>query len=443
LWLAVTAFLAAACNPSAVSLRPLYTPADLQKALAEHRIEGEWISPNVDEAGNNAEPETRLKIRREQYGYYSVEVRPGKPEPEKGERVTTYNLRLVALGDKLFFDAEFWERRDGQRVVGREEYLGLAPVHVVGRIWPQRDFLRAALLSSDWVRDNTPDSFREVSYTGEHAQFISVIVCSTEELRNFLMQNADNTKAFADFAYFCRPGTDCALLVLEDMLVRASDDDSTLADGADFFVTRGNYSRAAELQRHRAELLPKQASLRADVGRTLLFKRDFEGARREFAAAEQLAAGDSFAPEGIVWSYFLEGKFAEAVTAAVKYKATEKYTSASPILLSYFPMLRLGRRADAELWLKQQADRFAGLPEDLILLLRAQGRVKEACGVNHPGPATDAERWCWLLDRSAIDTSGKWARWSLDNAVSQVPNDSLVALAAKMELDRLPAAGKK
>src|SRR5713101_4253745 len=109
---ALAAFVSG-CSP-AVSVRPLYTDADLKKPILEPRIEG--------------------------------------------EEVTSYNVRLVPIADKLFFDADFDEQKYEQHKIGRDAILGMAPAHLIGRVWVQQDFLRIALFDSDWVKDNSPES---------------------------------------------------------------------------------------------------------------------------------------------------------------------------------------------------------------------------------------------------------------------------------------------
>jgi len=90
------------------------------------------------------------------------------------------------------------------------------------------------------------------------------------------------------------------------------------------------------------------------------------------------------AAEGVVWSYFLEGAYAEAVNAAKQYQPAKEYVSANPLLLSYFSMLRLGRRAAAESLLKEETAKFTGVAEEHLLLLEAQERVSE--GFRHSDP---------------------------------------------------------
>src|SRR5712692_6789095 len=126
--LPLAAFMAG-CSP-AVSVRPLYTDADLKKPIVEPRIEGEWISPNPDKAGTDEELWIRWKIDTPQdpdqpYTAYSVELRPVKRDRDKGEAVTHYDARLVSIEDKLFFDATVSEYAEGAGGAGfRFEFSG-------------------------------------------------------------------------------------------------------------------------------------------------------------------------------------------------------------------------------------------------------------------------------------------------------------------------------
>jgi len=451
------------CSPAA-SIRPLYTDDDLKKPVVEPRIEGEWISPNTEEpdkAGTDEELWLRWKIAPpdkpgESYSTYSVEFRPAKPEPGKGDDVSSYDVRLVSIGDKLFFDAEFREHTQGKFEVVPWNSFGLVPAHVVGRILVQQDFLRISLLEPEWVKDNSPASFQE--YFPDKYSDDSIITGSTQELRDFLVRNADNQKALAYAVYLCRPGTDCAARAAEDALVRTPDDDKLLDDAASFFLRRGNYARAVALRQHRVELRPEDTSLHTDLGDALFFNRDFAGARREFAAGQKLIRATSpaagwvpanfvektyaRAAEGVVWSYFLEGAYAEAVNAAKQYQPAIEYVSANPLLLSYFSMLRLGRRAAAESLLKEETAKFTGVAEEHLLLLEAQGRVSE--GFRHSDPKSEGlERFRYFGGLQDIATgSPEAARVHLGSAASQ-RSDSVIALAARIELERLGPKPKK
>jgi hypothetical protein len=466
--LAVLAFVlaafAAGCSPAA-SIRPLYTDADLQKPIVEPRIEGEWISPNTEEpekVGTGERAWLRWKITPPEkpsvhYSYYSVEFRPAKPDPGKGDELSSYDVRLVAVGDKLFFDAEFRRHTEGQMDLGSMDVLGLVPAHLIGRIWVQQDFLRIALLQPEWVEKNAPASFQEIlpdRYLDE-----CIITGSTQELRDLLVRNADNPEALAYSAYLCRPETDCSTRAAEDALARSPDADQVLDGASQFFFARHNYARAATLRRHRVELDPKDITRHSDLSETLFYSRDFAGARRELAQVQELAIGKDPKPasdnaqsayaragEDIVWSYFLEGKYADAVSAAVNAtkscKPGEKPCSVSPILLSYFSLLRLGRREAAESLLKEERARFRGSAEEHALLLNAEGRVSE--GFPYSDPKNEALlRYAFFGGlRDVAIGQPDTAKVHLGLAASE-DSTSVIALAARIELERLELKAKK
>jgi hypothetical protein len=61
IFVAVLAAFLSGCNP-AVSIRPLYTDADLEKPINEPRIEGEWVSVDTSKSGADNEPWLKWKI---------------------------------------------------------------------------------------------------------------------------------------------------------------------------------------------------------------------------------------------------------------------------------------------------------------------------------------------------------------------------------------------
>jgi len=455
--LALAAFVSG-CSP-AVSIRPLYTEDDLKKPIIEPRIEGGWISPDLDKAGTDGELSLKWKIdppKRTGLSY-SVEVRAAKPDPREGEEVTSYNVRLVPIEDKIFFDADFEEQKQGQHKLNRGDIAGLVPAHLIGRVWVQQDFLRIALFDSKWVKDNFPETFRE-SVDAPDVD-ISVITGSTGELRKFVLKNGENEKALSYVFYLCRPGTDCPVRAAEDALGRTPDDDDLLDDAASLFLKRGNYARAAALRRHDADLDSRIAISHARLAEALLFNREFVGARREFAVAQKITLGESptakgaqqkddlesayaDAVEGIVWSYFLEGANAEAVNAAKQYRLPKDHASVNPILLSYFSLLRLGRRAEAESLLKEETARLTGPAEELILLLDAQGKVTEG----FPYVDSNSEslrRYSFFSGLHDIATGHQDTATRQLGLAAAGGSDSVIALAARIELERLGPKPKK
>jgi tetratricopeptide (TPR) repeat protein len=455
----LAAFLSG-CVPA--SIRPLYTDADLKNPISEPRIEGEWVSPDLDKVGTGDDTLLKWKIVPPElpvkpYSAYRVEYRPGRSDPGKGDEFSRYDVRLVAIGDKLFFDAEFAAVEEGQVKIGSDDYPGLVGAHVIGRIWVHSDYLRIAMLDSRWMEDNLPASFQE--FKSDDA----IITASTQEVRDVLLRNSDNGEAMSNVLYLCHPGVDCAGREFDDELSRGLKEDDFLKQAAKFFLTRGNYDRALAVQRLRLESKPHDFSIREDLCRTLLFKKDFATARIEFAATQKLAEegaqsatesgprddldrAAARAAEGAVWSYFIEGDYSGTVKSFASYKGARGFRSANPILLSYFSLLHLGKKTEAVAFLKEQSSKFQGPSEDHLLLLGVQGRLID--GVVSSVPLKGE-----ALQRSYLYTALAWigngntnnARANLEYAldVSDAPKDGLPTLAARVELDRLGPSAKK
>jgi tetratricopeptide (TPR) repeat protein len=401
-----------------------------------------------------------------------VEFRPAKPDPAKGDEVSHYNLRLVTIGGKVFFDATLTQQVEGQVKIGPYDSPGLVPAHLIGRIWIQSDYLRLAFLYSGWLEENSPASFKEFKDLDRAGDF-ATIIASTQEVRDFLLRNSDNEKAMFSI-YLCRPGVDCAMRWAEDELSRLpkyEDEDrrdTILREIGQFFFARGNYDRAVEMQRHRVELKPHDSSAHKDLGRALLFKPDFRGARIEFAAAESSEADQlksnpwkdwdliqnlsesatSEDAEGMVRSYFIEGDYSGTVASFGNYKGGDGFPSANPILLSYFALRRLGKRAEADALLKERSAKFRGWPDDHLLLLNLLDRVIDRDGVLRwqPNQGDVLQRFYFYRALQSIDSGDtESGRSNLQSAleVADAPKDGLPALAAKVELGRLGPSPRK
>jgi tetratricopeptide (TPR) repeat protein len=460
---AMVALLLFGCSP-AVSIRPLYTQADLEKPINDPRIEGKWSSFDPDKADSLEKPWMRAtfeppKEPSKAGSTYSVEIR-FEPDPGKGDEISSYDFQLVAIGDKLFFDATLSEQTEGQVKISPEDFFALVPAHLIGRIWVRSDYLRLSFLDSGWIEKNSPANFQEFVGRGK-GDDLAIITGSTQEVRNFLFRNSDGEKAMDYILYLCRPGADCGPHIFDDELSKLPKDQemrsNLLQQAGNFYLVRGNYDRAVEIRRSASEFEPKDVLVRAALCRALLFKRDFAAARTELGAAQKLAREESSsaavgerdffegaaaeAAEAIVWSYFIEGDYSGAVTAAEYYKAPDGYVSANPILLSYFSLLRLGKRTEAEALLKEQSRQFRGPQEDQLLLLDEQGRLIDRVGESPVSLKGDAlRRFDFYRALQWIeDGNPEYARRYLQSAlsVSDAPIDGPPALAAKIELDRL------
>lgn len=393
-----------------VSLRPLYTDADLETPIVDARIEGEWISAVLGATTDDAPP-TRWMISApadpsRAHSHYSIEIR--NPNGE----VQTFEGRFVSMGGTLFFDARFGEDRKGRTVVRDANPPFLLPTHVVGPIWVEKDFLRLAFFDDRWVTENSAEALWHSYGGGPWSATGLVFTGSTEEWRAFVLRHAGNMRAFAIAIYLCRPGVDCELRAAEDMFRRAPGEDDVLDSVADVFSARGAYAHALEARTRRAALAPDDAWRRAELGYACLMNREFQRARAELAAAMRLsraAAGPEarapalpsspseadtttdYAALGVRWSHFLEGRYSDVVKPGGDDQTSGRDTASARLtLLKYFSLIRLGRRTQAESLLRRDTAVFEGPSTEHLLLLDAQRRTTDDLGFPHTG--TDRAR---------------------------------------------------
>jgi tetratricopeptide (TPR) repeat protein len=446
LFLPLLAAVLAGCAP-AVVVRPLYDSSE--KAPADERIQGEWITPDVGESGLQDKIFLRWTVGAyDQSDGYPVTMRSlaadkGKDDSDsdKEDTATDYQVRLLPIGDKLFFAAEFQKQQTGTHGVSPSDLSpGLIPAKVIGRLWIQQDFLRVALLDSEWVTKNTPESSWVKMYGGDEQ--IAAITAPAEEVRALLTREADNHEAFSIVLHFCRPGAACAVKAAEDELARFPNDTQTLKDSAGLYLRKGNYASGVSLRRHLVELDPKDANSRGALGDALLLNREFEAARREFLAADQLIqAKNTYSPYAfdLTYSYFLEGNYAEVVKASAKY-LTLDYPDPIIILLRHVALLRLGRTTEAQATLEKSVASFKGSWESHFLLLEFQSRIVDAPPMAAPpSEAKDLalRRTFFRAMRFAANGDKTKAASAFQEVVGTANRDNLLYLAAQIELERL------
>jgi tetratricopeptide (TPR) repeat protein len=332
------------------------------------------------------------------------------------------------MGDKVFFDADFQEATVGGQWVGRESIIGMVPVHVVGRLWPEEGLVRLAFLDSSWVEDHGSETLRRSVLAD-----MGVVAATTEELRKFMLENPDNEKAVVPLFYLCRPGTDCSLRAMNEELRRRPEDKQVVENAAAFFRAHGDYTKAVELWRRAVPLAPKDAATHVYLGEALLFTRDFAGARKEFTAVPHPTLKKPSACRDMMWSYFLEGKWVEVPQAAAKCRAMDDFWTDEAILLTYHSLRRLDRRNEAEAYLKEEARKFVVAMNDHALLLDAEGRTGYPC----PGSGEEEDLRCKYFVSLNEEKRGGTPRSWLEGIVNKAPQDSLFGLSAKIELERL------
>jgi tetratricopeptide (TPR) repeat protein len=439
--LCLTTFLSG-CSP-VVSVYPLYTQAEMEKPFLDPHLEGEWIMADMDNADENTDvprPTCRVSILKSTAGDspYTVEFRCPSSDGDSGEESSKYDLHLVSVNAATFFDAQFIEFKEKEKHISLDDIAekGIAPAHLLGQVWVQQDFVRFASVQSDWVEKNWPTAFRVTSKVEEY-DTMYILTNPTLDLRDLLYRNAGSEAAFGFPEYLCRAGTDCDARAVEDQLTRTPDNQEVLAGSAKFYSRRGNLPRAIGLQRHKIELNSGAAADQFELGRLLVLARDFDGARRALAIAQEPPRNPSI-KELVVRSHFLQGDYAGTVQAAKSLQAPANLISADPIILSYFALYRLGRAKEAESYLQEQAATFVGPAQEHLFLLEVLGRVTDSW------PSKDWDRSTYYYALNDLK-NGKLesGRSHLQDLVGKRTKGNLVSLAAQMEVERLgPAAPK-
>jgi len=422
-------------SPSALSLRPLYK-AD-EKPVAEPRLEGEWVPVALSSSGVHQEKNEHWRVTAQDDGCYQGERRKKDPEKTDQEENEFYRVCLMSLDGKLFFDQQLEKQNVGRVMISPKD---LAPdvvtLHMAGRLWPQQDLIRLTRLSGSWIKENQPEEL-QMNHGG-----VVLFTGSTAQLRDIMTRHGEDPKAAGPAWYLCRPNADCRLRVVEDELAREPDDRDILAGAATFYAEIEDYDKMIVLANKAAERAsPDDASFARDfVGFARLLKRDFAGARSEFAAArkqesqaENQAVDDAF----IGISYFLEGKYAEAHSAFAKPKALPDSSPAVTIILDYATLVRMGRRKQAESFLADHMARFVGDADEQLLLLRATGRVKDFSPASFTDDElTGGEAALYALVRLAKGDR-ETAREALERTVKNAAKWSPAYAGAKIELERM------
>lgn len=423
---------------SVVSVHPLYMEKEIEKPLLDPRMEGEWILSAMDAAqeGNpNRPPPCRMNIFRpspsaDEPGY-SLEIDCPKSIGEAGDK-SEFEVHLVPASGVTLFDARIVEFQEkGQRVnPGEMVDKGIIPAHLLGAVWIEQDFLRAATVEPDWVEKNWPENFLVMSRVADRAQ-VDILTNPTRDLRDRLSRHANSPEMFGFPFYLCRIGVDCDLQAFEDQLKRTPDDGGVLRSSADFYARRGDFVRAVALQRHKVEVAAQPGQDEVPLARLLLLARDFEGARHVLTSAKEPSQRPSL-KDMVVLSYFLQGDYAGAVQAERSMGASANLVSADAILLAYYSMQRLGQNKEAESYLRDQASAFIGNAQEHLFLAEAAGRVTDAPTLHDQQRAT-----FYGALKNLKDGQPQLTRSQLQQLIQTGRKDDLIVLAAKVELERL------
>jgi len=311
LWSAIlplSLLLLSGCGPE-FSLNPLFEEKDV---VFEQALVGTWITSEATSGQVNEGITYTFAALRD--NAYEV-IFPGDDE------VSTYRseVHLVRLGNFLFLDA------DPPKADPDEEKQNKAPkpfpqigVHLIGRIWIEKDFVRIALLDGAWVRDIAEDRKLSVGFASVGGD--TVLTGSTEELKKLALEYAGDTKAFSEEIDLCRPSfpaSDCATAIFRQKL--ATNNPETWDSLGQEYSNVGQDEEALAAFRKAAQLDPSGGNefhnYHYNIGRALLKRLQYEQAREEFLDAHRLRPTDSTPDGQIGFSYFAEAKFQDAVRA--------------------------------------------------------------------------------------------------------------------------------
>jgi len=110
--------------------------------------------------------------------------------------------RLARIGSSLF--ADFEGDTDNKAMDSKDTMMPfpVIPVHMMGRVWLGRDSLEIHFLKDDWVKDRIKAGSLSLSHLGENGDLI--LTASTDELRKFMQEHAEDEEALSDNYKFVR-----------------------------------------------------------------------------------------------------------------------------------------------------------------------------------------------------------------------------------------------
>lgn len=113
-----------------------------------------------------------------------------------------HTIHLFRLNGALFYDGAF------SHVALREETidagdLTVYPVHAFGRIWIDKDEVRANVLNEDWLEKALKEKKLQLSYeAGSEGSGVSILLTGpSEEVRDFAQKYADDKDAFQRWVF--------------------------------------------------------------------------------------------------------------------------------------------------------------------------------------------------------------------------------------------------
>ena len=175
------------CGPIA-SFFPLYKADD---KVFETGLVGTW-KPEKADPSNPDDKDTRWTFAKsEDDNFYDFKW--GGVGAKGGFLA---KARLVRIGSTLFID---FEGDTGNKVMDSKDTMMPFPVmsvHMMGRVWLEKDSLEIHFLKDDWVKERIKAGSFPLSHLGENGDLL--LTASTDELRKFVQEHAEDKDALSD-----------------------------------------------------------------------------------------------------------------------------------------------------------------------------------------------------------------------------------------------------
>jgi hypothetical protein len=184
---AVTSVLLVGCSP-VKCLFPLFTDAD---QLFDSKLIGEW---RVASEQNPAD-KTSSTTRNERWIFQKTLDHPSYDcsQIELGKRGAVFStVQLVRLGDSTFVDFG-----PGPAFPEGPQDISYPRVdaHAIGRIWVENDDIKIRFLDAKWAYKQIHAATFPLTYVEVPTDL--VVTATTEQLRKFVVDHADDKEAFS------------------------------------------------------------------------------------------------------------------------------------------------------------------------------------------------------------------------------------------------------
>ncbi len=381
--------LLSACGPED-SLSPLFEQKDV---VFEDALVGAWVGVEGEKEGEKGETYT-FKFKKLRNNAYELTFPLDEGKECKSE------VYLVHLGKFLFLDASPADLTKEEEALNKGPMpFPLAGPHIFGRIWIEKDLVRIALLDDKWVTNMVKEKKLTVGYASiDDEDKDTVLTASTEELQKFALQYAEDPEAFSFEVGLCRQGklegSDCSIALLKQKLGINPNDAKAWDSLGQTYSEMGRDEEALAAFRRVAQIHPDQPGYRGrigpdfvkvfpyhlNIGAVLVKLSRYDQARKEL----QEAAMEPFPEDAlyeIAFSYFVEGRFPEAVSA---FEKPPRRAYMVDTIIHNLALRHVGKEAEAKKLLQEDAWPIAETQWELLRLAYLQGLITEERLISFP-----------------------------------------------------------